>query len=74
MEVSGQLHSWLRYPPGKKFSLTHWIGGVVGSRASVYVEAKRKAPASNQILTIQAVVRYYINWATLAPYYLPINT
>jgi len=57
MAVSGQFHAPAALPPRERAPGTHWIGGLVGTRAGLDAVAKRKnlAPAWNLTLIVQQV-------------------
>jgi hypothetical protein len=50
LDGNDQLHAPDSLPPGKKAQSTHWIGGLMGSRAGLDKVAKRKIrdPTGNQ--------------------------
>jgi hypothetical protein len=60
MEVSGQLHTSVVLPPGKRAPGTHCLEGCVGPRIGLETVEKRKsiAPAGNLNPTIQPLGRH----------------
>jgi hypothetical protein len=42
MEVSGKLHTPVRFTPKERALGSHWIGGCVGPRAGLDAVVKRK--------------------------------
>jgi hypothetical protein len=66
MEVSGHLHDSSALPPGKEPLGTHWMEGLMGSKAGLDAVKKRNisCPIGNRTLAVQPVALRYIDWAT----------